>query len=66
MPGENDLVDCVEILRLFEGAGYSGPVIVEPMEPTVGRYSRMDAADAARDAIGCIHRLFDLAGVRER
>lgn len=66
MPGENGLVDCVEILRLFEGAGYSGPVIVEPMEPTTGRYSKMSAMEAAQEASGCIHRLFRDAGVVER
>lgn len=66
LPGENDLVDCVRILRLFEAAGYSGPVIMEPMAPTTTRYSQMTALDAAREASDCLHRLFAQAGVQER
>ena len=65
MPGENDTIDCVEMLRAFNEAGYSGPVIIEPMNPTTGRYSTMPAFDAACDAIACLHDLFAKAGVQD-
>mgnify|MGYP005757621269 CR=1 FL=1 len=65
MPGENDTIDCVSILRLFDVAGYDGPVIIEPMEPTTKRYASMSAFEAASDAIACIRRLFYLAGIQD-
>ena len=66
LPGENDTIDCARILRLFDQAGYDGPVIMEPMEPAVTRYSRMTALDAAKDAIACLHHVMAQAGVDDR
>lgn len=66
LPGENDTIDCARILRLFDRAGYNGPMIMEPMDPTVTRYSKMTALDAAKDAIACLHRVMAQAGVEDR
>lgn len=66
LPGENDTIDCARVLRLFDQAGYDGPVIMEPMEPAVTRYSRMTALDAAKDAITCLHHVMAQAGVEDR
>lgn len=66
LPGENNTIDCARILRLFDQAGYEGPVIMEPMDPTVTRYSNMTALDAAKDAIACLHSVMAQAGIEDR
>ena len=63
MPMETGRIDSVAILRLFNKHGYDGPVIVEPMQPTTTRYESMPLIDAAKDALTCIHGVFDAAGV---
>ncbi|MGI6004109.1 MAG: sugar phosphate isomerase/epimerase family protein [Christensenellales bacterium] len=65
MPMENGIIDAVEVVRLLARHGYDGPVIIEPMKPTTARYEAMPLQDAARDAIGCLHRIFDAAGVQD-
>ena len=66
LPGENDTIDCGRILRLFDRAGYDGPVIMEPMAPATDRYSKMTALDAAREAIACLHSVFEAAGAEDK
>ena len=66
LPGENDTIDCAAILKLFDRAGYDGPVIMEPMAPATERYSGMSALDAAKEAIACLHGVFSTAGVEDR
>lgn len=65
LPGSNGTIDCAAIVKAFNDAGYMGPVIMEPMSPTVDRYSEMSALDAATEAIGCLHKVLQEAGVQE-
>lgn len=66
MPLENGIIDAVAVVRLMNEHGYDGPVIIEPMQPTTGRYEGMPLEDAARDAITCLHRVMDLAGAKDQ
>ena len=65
LPGTNDTIDCAAIVRAFGAAGYDGPVILEPMSPTVDRYAGMTALNAAREAMDCLRAVMEQAGVEE-
>ena len=63
LPDANDTIDCAAIVRAFAEAGYEGPVIMEPMSPSVDRYSTLPALDAAKEAIACLRAVLQRAGV---
>ena len=65
LPQTDGIVDSVSILRLFDQNGYDGPVIIEPMNPTTERYSKMDLDEAVQDAASCLKRIFSAAGIKD-
>lgn len=66
MPLETGLIDSSPILRLFDKHGYDGPVIMEPMNPTMKRYAEMKLDDAVQEAMTCLNTVFRQAGIESK
>lgn len=64
LPMASGVIDSVSILRELNANQYDGPVIIEPMSPTVERFAGMDVIDAAKDAISCLKQVFYLANIQ--
>lgn len=64
LPMEHGVIDAVQVVKLLNRGGYSGPVIVEPMKPTTEQYERMPLDEAVAHAAACLDRVLRQAGVR--
>lgn len=63
MPNETGCIDSTDIIRRFDKKGYNGPLIIEPMEPTTGRYEKMELNEAVAEASQCLKEILNRAGV---
>lgn len=64
LPMASGVIDSASILRELAANQYDGPVIIEPMSPTIERFAEMNVVDAAKEAISCLQRVFNLANIQ--
>lgn len=60
LPGETGVIDLTGFLGALDSIGYDGPVMAEPFSDDV---DAMADADAARETMAALERVFERAGV---
>ena len=63
LPMVSGVIDSVSILHELNDNHYDGPVIIEPMSPTVDRFSGMNVVDVAKEAVSCLKQIFYSANI---
>jgi len=63
MPLANGVVDALFSAKLFQKAGYDGPVMLEPMKPSTNRFLKMPLEDVIAEEAGEFKKFFDAAGI---
>jgi sugar phosphate isomerase/epimerase len=57
LPMTNAIINSRMIYHLFEEAGYSGPVMCEPMSPNTDRYGKIPAEDSIKEIRAAFDRV---------
>jgi myo-inositol-1-phosphate synthase len=55
------VIDSVRMYKMFKDKGYSGPVLLEPINPTYERFVKMDAEAVVEEVAEGYSRMEELA-----
>lgn len=57
MPMTTGIIDSARVYRLFDAAGYAGPVMCEPMRPSTDRFASLPAEQAVIEVAQAFQRV---------